>query len=68
MNQTKRAATTVYLDPRVAKAAKVRAALSDKSLSDLVNDALAKSLREDASDLALIRKRSNEPARDFLKK
>jgi hypothetical protein len=57
MDRIKREATTVYLNPRIAKAAKVRAALSDKSLSDLVNDALAKRLREDADDLELIRER-----------
>jgi hypothetical protein len=60
MDKTKREATTVYLNPRIAKAAKVRAALSDKSLSDLVNDALAKCLREDADDLEIIRRRKKE--------
>jgi hypothetical protein len=67
MDKIKRVATTVYLNPRIAKAAKVRAALSDKSLSDLVNEALAKRLRQDADDLELIRirKRSKEPFRDY---
>jgi hypothetical protein len=65
MDKIKREATTVYLNPRIAKAAKVRAALSDKSLSDLVNEALAKRLRRDADDLELIRKRANEPVRDY---
>ena len=65
MDKIKREATTVYLNPRIAKAAKVRAALSDKSLSDLVNDALAKIIREDAADLEIIRKRANEPTRDY---
>lgn len=69
MTRIKRAATTVYLNPRIAHAAKVRAALSDKSLSDLVNDSLAKCLNEDAADLELIRMRKKERARgyeDFL--
>lgn len=67
MAKIKRVATTVYLDPRIAKAAKVRAALSDKSLSELVNEALAKRLRQDADDLELIRvrMRSKEPLRDY---
>ena len=65
MHKIKRVATTVYLNPRIAKAAKVRAALSDKSLSDLVNEALAKRLRRDADDLELIRERSKEPTRDY---
>ena len=67
MDKIKREATTVYLNPRIAKAAKVRAALSNKSLSDLVNEALAKRLRQDADDLELIRTRkaSKEPFRDY---
>ena len=65
MEKIKREATTVYLNPRIARAAKACAALSGKSLSELVNDALARRLREDASDLALIRARRNEPARDY---
>jgi len=65
MDKTKRVATTVYLNPRIAKAAKVRAALSNKSLSELVNEALAKRLRQDADDLELIRKRAKEPTRDY---
>ena len=67
MDKIKRVATTVYLDPRIAKAAKVRAALSNKSLSDLVNEDLAKRLRRDADDLELIRgrMRSKEPLIDY---
>jgi hypothetical protein len=65
MDKIKRVATTVYLNPRIAKAAKVRAALSNKSLSDLVNEALAKRLRRDADDLELIRERAKEPTRDY---
>jgi len=67
MAKIKREATTVYLDPRIAKAAKVRATLSNKSLSDLVNEALAKRLRRDADDLELIRirMRSKEPLLDY---
>ena len=62
MDKIKREPTTVYLNPRIAKAAKVRAALSDKSLSDVVNDALAKCLREDADDLEIIRQRKKNPS------
>ena len=65
MDKTKREATTVYLNPRIAKAAKVRAALSDKSLSDLVNDSLAKVLKEDADDLELIRQRKKGRVRSY---
>jgi hypothetical protein len=57
--------TTVYLDPRIAKAAKVMAAVSDRSLSDLVNDALAAQLRQDDDDLRLMRAREKQPSRSY---
>ena len=65
MGSPKRAATTVYLDPRIARAAKVKAALVDRSLSDLVNEALAHGLREDEADLRALRDREKEPERAF---
>lgn len=43
--------TTVYLKPKVYRALKVKAATTDRSLSDLVNAAVLESLREDALDL-----------------
>jgi len=57
----KRGPTTVYLDPAIARAAKVKAALSDSSLSDVVNDALARSLAEDARDLKVFKQRKGQP-------
>jgi hypothetical protein len=55
--------TTVYLIPKVYRALKVKAALTDRALSDLVNEALICSLREDALDLEALRKRAKEPSR-----
>jgi hypothetical protein len=69
MQKSKRDPTTVYLDPKLARAAKVKAALTDKSMSDMVNEALGRYLAQDASDLELARKRMKEPTRpyeDFL--
>jgi hypothetical protein len=69
MHKVKRGATTVYLDPKLARAAKVKAAITDMSVSDMVNEALARYLQRDAEDLEIIRKRRGQPTRpyeDFL--
>lgn len=57
--------TTVYLDPRVHRALKVKAATSDQSMSELVNDAVREALREDAIDLRAARRRAREPRIPF---
>lgn len=59
--------TTVYLKPKVYRALKVKAATTDRSLSDLVNAAVLESLREDALDLEAFDRRAKEPSRSFEK-
>jgi hypothetical protein len=59
--------TTVYLQPKVYRALKVKAAITDQSLSELVNTAVIEALREDAIDLEAFVKRSKEPSRPFEK-
>ena len=59
------AKTTVYLQPKVYRALKVRAATTDRSISDLINAAVIEALREDALDLEAFEKRSKEPSRPF---
>jgi len=59
MQSSKR--TTVYLAPQIYRALKIRAAMTDRALSDLINDALRAALREDAIDEAALRKRKSEP-------
>ena len=59
------AKATLYLDPKILKAAKIKAAHSEKTLSDLVNEALKFSLREDAADDEAFKKRSKEPSRSL---
>lgn len=51
---------TVYFDPEVHKALRLRAAASDQSISDMVNEAVRASLSEDAMDLAAFAKRKRE--------
>ena len=60
---TKRA--TVYLNPSIHRAIKLKAVQTDATISDLVNEALRLSLKEDALDLEAIRARAGEPSRSF---
>jgi hypothetical protein len=55
--------TTLYLDHKILKAAKIKAAHTEKTLSYLVNEALRSSLREDAADYKAFEKRSKESSR-----
>ena len=59
--------TTVYLKPKVYRALKVKAATTDRSVSDLVNAAVLESLREDTLDLEAFGRRAKEPSRPFEK-
>jgi hypothetical protein len=61
--QYKRA--TVYLDPELHKALKIKSAQSECTISDLVNRAIRQSLMEDYEDLAAFEERRNEPNLDF---
>jgi hypothetical protein len=60
INTPKRA--TVYFDPELHRALRVKAAETERSLSDLVNEAVQLSLAEDAEDLAAFENRVNEPS------
>jgi hypothetical protein len=57
--QSKR--TTVYLDPDLHKALRLKAATISRSVSELVNDAVREALAEDAEDIAAFEDRVNEP-------
>jgi len=59
--------STVYFDPDLYKALKIKAAHSERSLSELINQAVRYSLAEDAEDLAAFTERKNEPNLDFEK-
>lgn len=56
---TKRA--TIYLDPVIHKALKLKAIETSRSISDLVNEAVREALAEDAEDLSAFEERANEP-------
>ena len=63
MSDPKRA--TVYFEPTVHQALRVKAAETDQTLSDLVNAAVRRSLAEDADDLAAFRTRARERSLRF---
>jgi hypothetical protein len=56
---------TVYFESDVHKALRLRAAASDRSVSDMVNDAVRLSLAEDAADLDAFSTRQNEKGVSF---
>ena len=57
-NSQKRA--TVYFDPALHRALRLKAAETDRSMSDLINEAVRLSLAEDAEDLLALEERSAE--------
>ena len=59
--------TTLYLNPKIRRALKIKAATTDRSISDLVNEALVEALREDAIDLEAFKERTKESSRPFEK-
>jgi plasmid stability protein len=63
MSLTKRA--TIYLDGDLHRAVRMKAAETERSVSDLVNTALRRSLADDADDLAAFGARAKEPNLDF---
>jgi hypothetical protein len=52
---------TVYFEPELHRALRLKAAETNRSVSDLVNEAVQLSLAEDADDLAAFDDRINEP-------
>ncbi len=60
---TKRA--TIYLDSELHRALKLKAAETDSSVSELVNEAVRENLSEDADDLSTFEERAHEPSLSF---
>ena len=63
MSGSKRA--TVYFEAEIHRALRLKAAASDRSISDMVNDAVKSTLAEDAEDLEALERRHREPNLDF---
>jgi hypothetical protein len=62
-SSTKR--TTIYIDPDLHRALRHKAAETERSISDLVNEAVKLSMLEDAEDLEAFDERRLEPNLDF---
>jgi predicted transcriptional regulator len=56
---------TIYLDPALHRALRLKAASSNRTVSDLVNEAVRQSLREDQEDLAAFAERVAEPTMSY---
>lgn len=63
MADVKRA--TVYFDPEIHRALRLKAAAVDRPISEIVNDAVRASLAEDVDDLETFEERAGEPSLDF---
>ena len=58
MNRLQR--STIYFDPALHHALRLRAAATDRSISEIVNDAVRAALAEDAEDLAAFDERMDD--------
>jgi len=52
---------TVYFDPALHRALRLKAAATDRTISDLIDEAVRLSLAEDAEDLIAFEERRQEP-------
>ncbi|MET0118090.1 MAG: CopG family transcriptional regulator [Sedimenticola sp.] len=57
--------STVYFDPEIHHALRVKAANTHRSVSEFVNEAVRMALREDQEDLSAFEERASEPALSY---
>ena len=53
--------STIYFEPDLHRALRMKAAYTRRSMSDLVNEAVRQALQDDQEDLAAFDERGNEP-------
>lgn len=58
---TSKKRTTIYFDPDIHRALRIKSAETDRSISELVNQAVQINLREDVDDLEAFEQRAKEP-------
>lgn len=56
---------TVYLESGLHKAVRLKSAYTNRTMSDIVNQALRDALREDEEDLAAFDERADEPTMSY---
>jgi len=59
--------TTIYLEPSLHRALKLKSIETSRSVSEIVNNAILQALAEDADDLAAFEERAAEPEVSFEK-
>jgi plasmid stability protein len=57
--------STVYFEPEIHHALRVKAANTHQSVSEVVNEAVRMALREDAEDLSVFDERAKEPTLSY---
>lgn len=57
--------STIYLDEDLHRALRLKAAATERSISEIVEDAVRRDLAEDAEDLAAFDTRRDEPEYAF---
>jgi hypothetical protein len=53
--------TTIYLEPELHRALRLKSAESNRSISELINDLVKMELSTDEADLRAFREREDEP-------
>ena len=57
--------STVYFEPEIHHALRMKAATADISVSEVVNEAVRIALREDQEDLGAFEERADEPTLSY---
>lgn len=57
--------STIYLNPDLYRALRLKSLETSRSISDVVNEAVRLALAEDADDLAAFQERANDPLISF---
>jgi predicted DNA-binding protein len=53
--------STIYLEPSLHQALRIKALETSRSISEIINEAVKEALAEDAEDLATFEERQDEP-------
>ena len=53
--------STIYLDPALHQALRIKSVETSRSMSDIINEIIKEALAEDAEDLLAFDERANEP-------
>jgi len=57
--------STIYFDPGIHRALRLKSAATERSISELVNEAVKSALAEDAEDIETFEVRETEPDYSF---